>query len=62
MGTELALKLVDDHELTVWNRTAEKAEPLVSRGATAASTPTEAVEGAELVSPACSAPTSCARW
>ena len=49
MGTELALKLVDDHELTVWNRTAEKAEPLVSRGATAASTPTEAVEGAELV-------------
>lgn len=49
MGTELALKLVDDHELTVWNRTAEKTEPLVSRGATAASTPAEAVEGAELV-------------
>ena len=24
MGTELALKLVDDHSLTVWNRTAEK--------------------------------------
>ena len=39
MGTELALKLVDDHELTVWNRTAEKTEPLVSRGAAAASTP-----------------------
>ena len=49
MGTELALKLVDDHELTVWNRTAVKTEPLVSRGATAASTPAEAVEGAELV-------------
>ena len=49
MGTELALKLVDDHELTVWNRTAEKTEPLVSRGAAAASTPAEAVEGAELV-------------
>ena len=49
MGTELALKLVDDHELTVWNRTAEKTEPLVSRGARAASTASQAVEGAELV-------------
>lgn len=49
MGTELALKLVDDHELTVWNRTAEKTEPLVERGASAAATPAEAVDGAELV-------------
>ena len=49
MGTELALKLVDDHELTVWNRTAEKTEPLVSRGAVAAGSPAQAVEGAELV-------------
>ena len=49
MGTELALKLVDDHELTVWNRTASKTEPLVERGASAAATPEEAVDGAELV-------------
>lgn len=49
MGTELALKLVDDHELTVWNRTTSKTEPLVERGASAAATPEEAVDGAELV-------------
>ncbi len=49
MGTELALKLVDDHDLTVWNRTASKCEPLVEAGATAAESPAEAVEGAELV-------------
>lgn len=49
MGTELALKLVNDHELTVWNRTAAKTEPLVAAGARAAATPKEAVEGAELV-------------
>lgn len=49
MGTELALKLVDDHELTVWNRTASKTTPLVERGARAASSPAECVEGAELV-------------
>ena len=49
MGTELALKLVDDHSLTVWNRTAEKTTPLVERGARAAETPEEAVKGADLV-------------
>lgn len=49
MGTELALKLVDEHDLTVWNRTPDKTEPLVERGARAAGTPAEAVEGAELV-------------
>ena len=49
MGTELALKLADDHELTVWNRTAAKTQPLVERGARAAGTPAEAVQGAELV-------------
>ena len=49
MGTELALKLVDDHTLTVWNRTSSKTEPLVERGAKAASSPAEAVAGADLV-------------
>ena len=49
MGTELALKLVNNHELTVWNRTASKTEPLVAAGVRAAATPKEAVEGAELI-------------
>lgn len=49
MGTELALKLVDDHELTVWNRTADKTKPLVEKGAQAADSPEAAVEGADLV-------------
>ncbi|OIR44015.1 NAD(P)-binding domain-containing protein [Corynebacterium sp. NML130628] len=49
MGTELALKLVSDHDLVVWNRTAAKTAPLFERGATAADTPSEAVEGAEMV-------------
>ena len=49
MGTELALKLVSDHDLTVWNRTADKTKPLVDAGATAADTPAEAVDGAEFV-------------
>lgn len=49
MGTELALKLVSDHDLTVWNRTAAKTAPLVERGATAADTPSDAVKGADMV-------------
>jgi 3-hydroxyisobutyrate dehydrogenase-like beta-hydroxyacid dehydrogenase len=50
MGSRMARRLLDaGHELTVWNRTASKAEPLVTAGATAASTPTDAVRTAELV-------------
>jgi 3-hydroxyisobutyrate dehydrogenase len=50
MGTLLATHLVDDgHEVTVWNRKAEAAEPLVERGARAAASAAEAVEGAEAV-------------
>ena len=49
MGTELARHLLDHHELTVWNRTAERAQPLVDAGATRADSPTAAVEGAEVV-------------
>ena len=33
MGTELARHLLSEHELTVWNRTAERAQPLVDEGA-----------------------------
>lgn len=36
-------------EVVVWNRTAEKTEPLVALGATAAESPAEAVRGADRV-------------
>ena len=49
MGTELALHLLADHELTVWNRTASRTERLAEAGAGVAATPVEAVEGAEVV-------------
>lgn len=35
--------------LQVWNRTSEKAEPLVAGGATPAATPAEAVRGADVI-------------
>ena len=48
MGTPMATRLLEaGHDLTVWNRTAEKTRPLTERGATAASTPREAVAGAD---------------
>ncbi|MFC4906191.1 NAD(P)-dependent oxidoreductase [Actinomadura gamaensis] len=50
MGATMAGRLLAaGHELTVWNRTPERAAPLVERGATAAATPAEAVAGRELV-------------
>ncbi|WP_193105669.1 NAD(P)-dependent oxidoreductase [Brachybacterium sp. FME24] len=49
MGTELALHLIPDHQLTVWNRTVERTAPLADAGAAVASTAAEAVDGAELV-------------
>ena len=49
MGTELALHLLADHELTVWNRTASRTARLAEAGADVAATPAEAVAGAELV-------------
>ena len=49
MGTELALHLVKDHELTVWNRTAERTARLADAGAAVAATAAAAVDGAELV-------------
>jgi 3-hydroxyisobutyrate dehydrogenase-like beta-hydroxyacid dehydrogenase len=36
-------------EVTVWNRSAAKAEPLVAKGATLAKSPADAVRGAERV-------------
>jgi 3-hydroxyisobutyrate dehydrogenase len=50
MGTPIARRLLGrGHPVTVWNRTAARAEPLVDAGARVAATPAEAVAGAELV-------------
>jgi 3-hydroxyisobutyrate dehydrogenase/glyoxylate/succinic semialdehyde reductase len=50
MGGGMAANLVRaGHVLSVWNRTVEKAAPLVALGAKVASSPVEAVRGAEVV-------------
>lgn len=50
MGLPMAKRLVEaGHQVTVWNRTAAKAEPLVKLGAKQAATPAEAAKGAEFV-------------
>lgn len=45
----MASNLLESYDVTVWNRTPEKAEELVRKGAKAASTPAEAVAGADLI-------------
>ena len=48
MGTPMATRLLEaGHDVTVWNRTAAKTKPLTDHGATAASTPMEAVAGVD---------------
>ena len=50
MGTQLGRHLLSaGHELTVWNRTADRTAALVVAGARAVATPQEAVLGAEAV-------------
>ncbi|MEU6098289.1 NAD(P)-binding domain-containing protein [Streptomyces sp. NPDC047079] len=50
MGQALAdAFLLNGHPTTVWNRTASRADALVGRGATLASTPTAAVDASPLV-------------
>jgi 3-hydroxyisobutyrate dehydrogenase-like beta-hydroxyacid dehydrogenase len=50
MGSRVARRLLEaGHDLVVWNRTPEKAEPLVEAGAVAAATPAEAAAPAEVV-------------
>jgi len=50
MGVAIARLLLDkDHDLTVWNRTAAAAKPLVERGANLAASPAEAVASAGIV-------------
>jgi 3-hydroxyisobutyrate dehydrogenase/2-hydroxy-3-oxopropionate reductase len=50
MGSRIAARLLDArHRLIVWNRTAEKAQPLVERGAELAASPADAAGAAEAV-------------
>jgi 3-hydroxyisobutyrate dehydrogenase-like beta-hydroxyacid dehydrogenase len=50
MGTPMASNLLKaGYPLQVWNRTADKAEPLVAEGATRWGTPAEAARGADFV-------------
>ncbi|QZY50723.1 NAD(P)-dependent oxidoreductase [Leucobacter tenebrionis] len=50
MGSAMALRIAQsDHKLLVWNRTAGKADELVSAGARETSTPTEVFERSDIV-------------
>jgi 3-hydroxyisobutyrate dehydrogenase-like beta-hydroxyacid dehydrogenase len=50
MGSALANTLLDGHyKVTVWNRTAAKAAPLVEAGATLAASVNEAIDGSEII-------------
>jgi len=50
MGVGMGGRLIEaGYPLTVYNRTPEKAQPLVDRGATWAKTPAEAVAGANII-------------
>ncbi|HEX9458307.1 MAG TPA: NAD(P)-dependent oxidoreductase [Thermoanaerobaculia bacterium] len=50
MGTPMATRLRSaGHDLTVWNRTAERTTPLANEGAAVASSPAKAAAGADVV-------------
>lgn len=50
MGAAMALRLMDSgHELTVWNRTAEKTKALAAAGAKVAASPASLAGAADLV-------------
>lgn len=49
MGKAIAGRLLDDHEVTIWNRSPGKARELVDRGAKEAQSIGEAVGDADLV-------------
>jgi 3-hydroxyisobutyrate dehydrogenase-like beta-hydroxyacid dehydrogenase len=50
MGSAIAALLIKSgHALTVWNRTSSRLQPLIQQGATAATSPAEAVKSAEIV-------------
>jgi 3-hydroxyisobutyrate dehydrogenase len=50
MGAAIARRLIDvGHRVTVWNRSAEKRQPLAAAGATVVATPAELAGGCEVV-------------
>jgi 3-hydroxyisobutyrate dehydrogenase len=50
MGSGMARRLLEaGHDLSVWNRSREKAEPLGEAGARIAATPADAAKGADVV-------------
>lgn len=50
MGSPMARRLLEaGHQLTVWNRTQERAQPLIAAGATLAATPAQAAQNASVV-------------
>jgi 3-hydroxyisobutyrate dehydrogenase len=50
MGAAIAARLIDlGHEVTVWNRAADKTKPLVAAGAKAAATPAEVANASEVI-------------
>jgi 3-hydroxyisobutyrate dehydrogenase len=49
MGAAMGERLLDlNHRLTVWNRSAEKAQSLVARGARLAVSPADAAAASEI--------------
>lgn len=59
MGAPMAARLIQaGYDVAVWNRTAARTEPLAALGATAATTPAEAVADAEFVVTMLSEPTA----
>lgn len=50
MGAAIAARLIDvGHQVSVWNRSAEKTLPLIATGATAAKSPAELASASEIV-------------
>ena len=49
LGRPIAIRLLEaGHDVTVWNRTAERSDPVVERGAARAETPVDAARGVEV--------------
>ena len=50
MGAAIAERLLSvGHQVTVWNRSPEKAKPLIEKGATLAATPAQLASGSEMI-------------
>jgi 3-hydroxyisobutyrate dehydrogenase len=50
MGAAIAQRLMDlGHQVTVWNRSSEKAKPVIDAGAKLAATPTDLANNADVV-------------